>query len=122
MENKKVKAEYKRLQDLLARAEVPQQQRDVLAPVIDNMAWQRVKLDEARKEMQDASIVCHYDNGGGQSGERENPIFKAYINLWRAYMVGLEKYTSYLPKDLQEEAADGCKDVLAQVLSMKKAK
>ena len=121
MDNRKVKAEHKRLLDLLDRAEVPQQQQDVLAPVIDNMAWQRVKLDEARKEMQNASIVCEYNNGGGQAGTRENPIFKAYINLWRAYMVGLEKFSSYLPKELQEEAAADTMDILAQVRSMKKA-
>ena len=121
MDKKKVNKEHKRLEALLDRADVPQQQRDVLAPVIDNMAWQRVKLDEAREQMQDASIVCHYENGGGQSGERENPIFKAYINLWRAYMIGLEKYTSYLPKELQEEAKGDSLDVLAQVREMKKA-
>ena len=121
MDKKKVNKEHKRLEALLDRAEVPQQQKDVLAPVIDNMAWQRVKLDEAREQMQDASIVCHYDNGGGQEGERENPIFKAYINLWRAYMIGLEKYTSYLPKDLQAEATGDGLDVLAQVREMKKA-
>ena len=120
MDKKKVNKEHKRLEALLDRAEVPQQQKDVLAPVIDNMAWQRVKLDEAREQMQDASIVCHYDNGGGQEGERENPIFKAYINLWRAYMVGLEKYTSYLPKELQEEAAGDSLSVLDQVKQMKK--
>ena len=122
MDNLTVITEHKRLEALLERANVPQQRRDVLAPVIDNLAWQRVKLDEAREEMQDASIVCHYDNGGGQSGERENPIFKAYINLWRAYMVGLEKYTSYLPKELQEEAAGDSLSVLEQVKNMKKAK
>lgn len=121
MNDARVIKEHKRLEALLERANVPQQRRDVLAPVIDNLAWQRVKLDEAREEMQDASIVCHYDNGGGQSGERENPIFKAYINLWRAYMVGLEKYTSYLPKELQEEAAGGSISVLEQVKKMKKA-
>ena len=36
-------------------------------------------------------------------------------------MVGLEKYTSYLPKELQEEAAADTMDILAQVRSMKKA-
>ena len=121
MDKNSVETEYKRLQDLLDRADVPQQKRDVLAPVIDNMAWQRVKLDEAREEMQDASVVCEYNNGGGQTGTRENPIFKAYINLWRAYMVGLEKFTSYLPKDLQEEAVGDSISVLDQVKKMKKA-
>ena len=120
MDENRVLQEHKRLEALLERADVPQRQRDVLAPVIDNMAWQRIKLDETREEMREASVVCSYDNGGGQTGTRENPIFKAYINLWRAYMVGLEKYTSYLPKDLQEEAAGGSINVLEQVRQMKK--
>lgn len=121
MNKRLVTREHKRLEALLDRADIPIQQRDALAPVVDNMAWQRVKLDEAREEMQDASIVCHYNNGGGQAGERENPIFKAYINLWRAYMVGLEKYTSYLPKELQAEATDDGLNILEQVQQMKRA-
>ena len=121
MDKRKISAEHKRLKALLDRAEVPQQQQDVLAPVIDNMAWQRIKLDETREEMQEASVVCHYCNGGGQEGERENPIFKAYINLWRAYMLGLEKFTSYLPKEMQDEVTNSAFSVLDQVKSMKKA-
>ena len=119
MDMRKVKKERRRLIALLDRAEVPTQQQDVLAPVIDNISWQRIKLDEARIEMQEASIVCHYNNGGGQAGERENPIFKAYINLFRAYMVGLEKFTSYLPKDLQEETTGEAISTLDLVKSMK---
>ena len=120
MDKRRVTREKNRLIALLDRAEVPKQKRDVLAPVIDNISWQRVKLDEAREQMQDAAIVCHYDNGGGQSGERENPIFKAYINLFRAYMVGLEKFTSYLPKDLQDEETGEALSMLDLVKNMKK--
>lgn len=121
MDKKKVTTEHKRLTSLLDKAELPKQHKDVLAPVIDNLAWQRIKLDEARLQMQDADLVCEYDNGGGQTGVRENPIFKAYINLFRAYMVGLEKYTSYLPKELQEEATGGTISILEQVKQMKRA-
>lgn len=116
-----VVAEQERLQGLLDKAEVPQQKQEVLAPVMENMAWQRVKLSEAREEMRDASLVCDYDNGGGQTGVRENPIFKAYVNLFRAYMLGLEKFTSYLPKEMQEEAAGDGINMLEQVKAMKKA-
>lgn len=120
MDKKKVEQEKKRLISLLDRAEVQPQHRDVLAPVIDNISWQRVKLAEAMEQMQNESLICEYNNGGGQAGIRENPIFKAYVNLWRAYMVGLEKFTSYLPKEMQEEAAGDNIDVLAQVKAMKK--
>lgn len=121
MDKNSVTSERKRLEELLDRANVPQQQRDVLAPVIDNLAWQRIKLDETREAVKNAQVVVEYNNGGGQSGTRENPIFKAYINLWRAYMLGLEKYTSYLPKELQEEIAQENISVLEQVKRMKKA-
>ena len=120
MDTKKVEQEKKRLISLLDRAEVQPQHRDVLAPVIDNISWQRVKLAEAMEQMQNESLICEYNNGGGQACIRENPIFKAYVNLWRAYMVGLEKFTSYLPKEMQEEAAGDNIDVLAQVKAMKK--
>ncbi len=119
MDKRKVTKEKKRLIALLDRADIPKQKRDALEAVIDNISWQRVKLDEAREQMIDENIICHYDNGGGQSGERENPIFKAYINLFRAYMIGLEKFTSYLPKELQDEAENGAVNTLDFVKRMK---
>ncbi len=115
-----IERERRRLLALLDRAGVAQQRRDALAAVIDNLALLRIKLDEARRELQDASITIEYDNGGGQTGTRENPLFKGYIALWKAYLSGLEKYTSYLPKDLQEEASGDNLSVLAQVVEMKK--
>ena len=122
MDKRKLTAEHKRLEALLDKAEVPQQQRAVLQAVIDNIAWQRIKLDEAREEMENASIVCEYDNGGGQRGIRKNPIFEAYINLWRAYMLGLEKLSSYLPKEMLEEISSDSLNVLEQVRQMQKAR
>lgn len=119
MRENDISMERERLESILERAGVPTQKKSVLLPVIDNMAWQRIKLDEAREEMKSASIICTYDNGGGQSGTRENPIFKAYINLWRAYMVGLEKFSASLPKEMQEEVAAEATNILAQVRSMK---
>lgn len=120
MNTKKIKQEHDRLTALLVKAGVPKQKQDALEPVIDNISWQRVKLDDTRKEMKTASVVCEYNNGGGQSGIRENPIFKSYINLWRAYMIGLEKFTSYLPKDLQEEATNEGLTMLEKVKEMKR--
>ena len=120
MDKKAVSKEHKRLEMLLEQADVPRQKREMLASVIDNMAWQRIKLDEAREQMQNESLACHYDNGGGQEGERENPFFKAYGNLWRAYMIGLEKFSSCLPKEMQEEAESEGVTILEQVMKMKK--
>ena len=112
--------EHERLDALLERANVPQQQRDLLAPVIDNLSWMRAKLDDAREDIANSPVCIAYDNGGGQKGTRENPLYKAYLNLWRGYMAGIEKYSSSLPKDLQAEAAGDAITVLDKVKRMKK--
>ena len=111
--------ERNRLYARLKEAGVSEKRQDALAPLIQNLAWQKVKLDEAREELNEASLTCHYDNGGGQSGERENPLFKAYINLWRAFMTGFDKYLTYLPKEAQEELQADAENVLAQVMQMR---
>lgn len=120
MNNKAIEKEKRRLKGLLSEAEVPKQKRDALEVVINELAWQRLKLEETRTEIADASVVCEYRNGETQTGTHENPLFKGYNALFRSYMQGLNAYLSYLPKDLQEEAKTGAVDVLAQVKAMKK--
>lgn len=121
MNKRTVTAEYKHLEALLERANVPTQKREALAPLMQNLAWQKCKLDEAREEMQEESIVASYQNGT-QSGTHENPYFKSYLNLWRGYLAGLEKFTSYLPEDMQEEEKQASISLIDQVKQMKKAK
>lgn len=39
------------------------------------------KLREQRKKIKTADMVVEYDNGGGQTGVRENPEFIAYEKM-----------------------------------------
>lgn len=121
MDVKSLKNEKNRLKRTLKKAQVPNTKIEALEPVIDNIAYLRLKLDEVRQQMQDESIVCSYDNGGGQEGTRQNPIFKAYEDLYKSYMTGLKTYLEAIPKDLQEEVKQE-KTTLAKVISMKKKK
>lgn len=114
-----IDAEKERLVDLLERADVPQHKRDVLQPVIDNLSWQRGKLEEAMQQMKEATLTVEYDNGGGQKGTRENPIFRAYISLWKAYLAGLDKVVDTLPDDLKSEALPSGISVLDKVKKMR---
>lgn len=120
MNKKTITAEYKNLEALLEDAGVPKKKREALVPLMQNMAWQKAKLDEAREELLNESIIDSYNNGGGQSGTRENPAFKSYLNLWRGYLSGLEKFTSYLPEDMQEEQKQTSISLIDQVKQMKK--
>ena len=47
-----------------------------------------------------------YDNGGGQKGIRENPAFKGYESLWKAYMQGMNRILDTLPPEQIQAATD----------------
>lgn len=120
--SKSLSTEQKRLEDLLVQAGVPEKKREALSPVIFQMAIQRAKLEDAAAQLPEEDLTIPFDNGGGQTGVRENPFYKAYIALWRAYLLGMDKIIALLPKEMQEAATDGAEDVLAKVIAMKKAK
>lgn len=77
-----------------------------LEPIIENVAWMKIKLDDAREKIASSSVVIPYDNGGGQSGIRENPLYKGYEALWKSYITGLDRILGALPKEAIESVAD----------------
>ena len=95
--------EKRRLKKLLKDAEVSESKIKMLEPVIENTAWMKAKLDDARDQIRGSSIAIPYNNGGGQKGLRENPLFKGYENLWRCYISGMTKLMEALPEEYQEE-------------------
>lgn len=103
----KAQAELKRLQDLTKDA-IPSTKRSVAMPLMHNLAWQKVKLDETRRELMGQSLVIEYDNGGGQSGIRENPGFTAYNKLFGTFSRGVKQLCDMM--DGADEAADELAD------------
>ena len=115
-----------RLRGLLFSAGVPQKERDALESVIVNTAWIKEKLEDARLHIADEEITVSYNNGGGQRGVRENPAFKAYESLWRAYLGGVDKILAAI-KDADDAGEKICAEdnspaaVLSLVLANKRA-
>lgn len=110
--------ERNRMTELLDGAGISEKRMKLLEPVILNTAWMRAKLDDAREAIKNSNIVVAYDNGGGQKGIRENPLFKGYENLWRSYMAGMSKIIDCLPDEIataESEVADKPKTVLELV-------
>lgn len=101
-----IKKEIERLQDLLDEYEISDKRKKLLEPVIENTAFMKVKLEEARKMVKETSVVIQYDNGGGQKGLRENPIFKGYEALWKSYMAGMNEITKALPQEVVKVEAE----------------
>ena len=98
--------EQKRIADLLSEVGISDKKQKLLEPIILNTAWMKAKLDDAREAIKNSNIVIAYDNGGGQKGIRENPLFKGYESLWRSYMAGMGKILDSLPQEQIEQAVD----------------
>lgn len=91
--------EKRRLKKLLQEAAVSEKRIKMLEPVIENTAWMKAKLDVVREQVRESSVVIPYDNGGGQKGLRENPLFKGYESLWRCYIAGMTKILDAMPPE-----------------------
>ena len=81
-----------------------------IAELIHNATFMRAKLEETRKEMETMDIIIPYDNGGGQSGTRENPAFPAYEKLMKCYQSTL--------KQIQDMTGQAVAPQQAQVLQL----
>ena len=97
----KTQSEITKLQKLTKDA-IPDAVRDVAMPLIHNIAWQKVKLDEARHDLMNESLFCDYDNGGGQTGIREHPGFVAYNKLFATFSRGIKQLTDLMEIDAGE--------------------
>lgn len=101
-QEKRVQKERRRIVNILKAAGVSDKSIKLREAIIGNVAWMKIKLDDAREAIKTSNIVISYDNGGGQKGIRENPLYKGYENLWRSYMNGMNSILNALP----ESAAD----------------
>lgn len=93
----KATAEVERLKRLLFDFGIEENRIELLDPLIQNTAWMKVKLEEAREAIKTSNVVIPYDNGGGQTGLRENPLFKGYESLFKSYMSGMRVILDNLP-------------------------
>ena len=97
--SKQAKAEKRKLTKILTDTGISKIRIKALEPVIENTAWIKVKLDDARSAIKTSHVVIQYDNGGGPKGIRENPLFKGYESLWKSYMLGMTKILDCLPEE-----------------------
>lgn len=83
--------EKNRLRRLLKSAGTEDWKLKMLCPVLENTAWMCVKLEDTIDQIEEAELTVEYDNGGGQKGVRQNPLFQGYEALWKSYMSGMNQ-------------------------------
>ena len=94
------KEEETRVLNILKDVGISEARMRALYPVIENTAWMKAKLDDARDAIKNTSVAIPYDNGGGQKGVRENPVFKGYEALWKSYIQGMDRILAALPAEM----------------------
>lgn len=114
--------EWDRMNAILEDAKISKRRMDALQPVIENTAWMKAKLDDARAAIKTAQIVVTYNNGGGQKGIRENPLFKGYEALWKSYMTGMNRILDALPPEIIKEETTPEETAPRTVLELVRAK
>ena len=77
----------------------------------ENVLFMADRLKETRRKAARMDLVIPYDNGGGQTGVRKNPIFEAYAQIFAQYSKGLGQLTEMV------EAAGGAKPQAATKLA-----
>ena len=60
-------------------------EREHAQELSQQLLFMRDKLQEMRRDLQYEDPSIPYDNGGGQTGVRENPAFIAYEKLLKSY-------------------------------------
>lgn len=118
----RVKQEKDRLRYILEASNVPEEKQAALESILDNVAWMRIKLDDAREDIRSAQTVIPYDNGGGQTGIRENPCFKAYEALWKSYITGMDRIFKELPQEQQKIVAADTETTILKMIQNKHKK
>jgi hypothetical protein len=103
-QEKRIKKEIRRLKRIIDEGGVSDRRQKALEGVIQNAAFMRVSLDDTIKEIADADVVVEYDNGGGQTGIRENPLFNAYEKLFGKYLAAMNTILESLPAEAAAEA------------------
>ena len=103
----KVQSELKRLQKI-TKGVIPETSRSVAMPLMHNLAFQKVKLEECRRDLMGEKLFVPYDNGGGQSGIREHPGFNAYNKLFTTFARGIKQLIDLM--DGSDEEVDELRD------------
>lgn len=92
---------------------------DEALELAESVLFMAVKLKESREAMKNEPLVIPYDNGGGQSGIRENPHFVAYEKLVVTYTKSLRQLTEIVEKGVPSRKASNIMAELSTIAGKK---
>lgn len=95
--------------------------RPQVIELAENVVFMAHKLKETRDSMGKTPLIVRYDNGGGQSGYRENPVFKAYNSMVARYGAALQELIAIVGEDAVQVSHDEVKVTPLELIRGRKA-
>ena len=92
---------------------------DEALELAESVLFMADKLKESRKTLKDEPLAIPYDNGGGQSGIRENPHFTAYEKLLTSYNRSLDQLAKIIDKGVPTRKASNIMAELSTIAGKK---
>ena len=74
--------------------------------LIDRLAWLNVSVKELEDNIDKNGTTISYDNGGGQSGIKDNPDVKTLIQYTRNITTITKQLVDLVPADRKESKLD----------------
>lgn len=96
--------------------------RPQVLELAENVVFMARKLKETRDSMGRTPLIVKYDNGGGQSGYRENPVFKAYNAMASRYVAALHELESIVGAPVVVVGTDERPNRLSDLRAQSRAK
>lgn len=73
---------------------------------IENLAWLNVSVEELKAKVDKYGTIVKYNNGGGQSGVRDNPDVKTVIAYQKNIATITKQLLDLVPKSKNKSKLD----------------
>ncbi|MBR2752792.1 MAG: hypothetical protein IKE02_03640 [Lachnospiraceae bacterium] len=114
--NKEISDEVKRLSDIFA--DISADKRALVKNLIQNAAYMAVKLRELQELIDQDGLIEHYDNGGGQTGNKIGSAVQIYQKMLPSYNQVIKTLAGMLPSG-EKDAAIRSADPMAEFLTQR---
>lgn len=93
---------------------LPDNQREVVAPLIQNAAFMKVTLEDLQEIINEEGVIDSYQNGANQSGTKQSATLQSYNSLIKNFASVQRQLIQLLPpegrpklKELMEKLEGG---------------
>ena len=92
---KRISKEIKRLNEIFE--DIDENKKKFINTQVCNLAWYNVSIDDLKDSIDEVGTTVEYNNGGGQSGLKDNPDVKTLINYQKHVNVIINQLVDLVP-------------------------